>query len=143
MFFKRILKCLFACNVLCFCFIASLYCWCSWCFWCVQKLFVKKRKEFKTDLISSFTLPLKFILIKAWFFLITIFINHHNPFASSQSFSIITIFFNYYNLFQLSQSFSIITIFFITMFFITIFFNLFTTCDTIIMKISQRTNSII
>ena len=103
----------------------------------------KKKKEFKTDLISSFTLLLKFILIKAWFFLITIFINHRNLFPSSQSFSIITIFFNYYNLFQLSQSFSIITIFFITMFFITIFFNLFTTCDTIFMKISQCTNSII
>ena len=39
----------------------------------------------------------------------------------------------HYNLLQLLQSFSIITI----------FFNLFTACDTIFMKISQRTNSII
>ena len=140
--------------VLRFCVVAFLCFWCFWCFqcfWCEQRLFLKS-KEFKTALITSFTLLLKiylitsrnlfshnlfqlsqsFSIIKVFLiiiFLITIFFNHHNLFQSSQSF------FNYHNLFQSSQSFSI--------FFIRIFFNLFTTCDTIFMKISQRINSII
>ena len=50
---------LFACNVLCFYSIASLCFWyffCAFlCFWCVQILFVKK-KEFKTVLITPFTI---------------------------------------------------------------------------------------
>ena len=50
---------LFACSVLCFCLVASLWFWCYWCFWCVQNLFVKKNKEFKTALIISFTLLLQ------------------------------------------------------------------------------------
>ena len=85
--------------------------WCFWCFWCVRNLFVKK-KEFKTALIPSFILLLKFILLQARIFksqsfsIITIFFNHYNLFQSLQSFSIITTFF------QLSQSFSIITTFF-------------------------------
>ena len=75
--------------------------------------FVKKNnnKEFKTVLTTSFLLLLNFQL--------------------SQPFSIITILFNYHNPFKLSKSFSVITI----------FFNIFTTCDTILMKINQRTNS--
>ena len=121
-------------------------------FFLCAKSFRKKKNQFKTALITSFTLLLKiylitsrnlfshnlfqlsqsFSIIKVFLiiiFLITIFFNHHNLFQSSQSF------FNYHNLFQSSQSFSI--------FFIRIFFNLFTTCDTIFMKISQRINSII
>ena len=62
-----------------------------WCFWCVQNIFVKKHKEFKTALLTSFTLLLKLSYYKQEFF-ITIFFNY-------QSFSIITIFFNYHNLF--------------------------------------------
>ena len=114
---------------------------CFWCFWCEQRLFLKK-KEFKTALITSFTLLLKIYLVTSMNFF------NHNHFQLLQSFSIITIFFNYHNLFQLLQSFSIIkvffiTIFFITIFFITVFFNLFATCDTVFMKIRQCTNSII
>ena len=97
---KMSLVCLFA-----FCAFAWLrLCafWDFWCFWCVLNLFVKK--GFKTALITSFILLLKFILLQAFF--------NHNPFQLSQSFSIITVLFNYHNLFQLSQSFSIITFFF-------------------------------
>ena len=85
--------------------------WCFWCFWCVRNLFVKK-KEFKTALIPSFILLLKFILLQARIFksqpfsIITIFFNHYNLFQLSQTF------FNYHNLFQLSRPFSVITIFF-------------------------------
>ena len=64
--------------------------------------------------------------------------NHgKTPNPWSHHHGLITIFFDHYNPFQLSQSFSIITIFFIT-----IFFSLFTVCDTIFMKISERVNSI-
>ena len=143
--------------LLCYCLVAFLHflCFlCFWCFWCAQNLFVKKiNKEFKTALIISFTLLLNSSCYKQNFFL-------------SKSFSIITMFFiiiflitilsiitvvfitiflitillNHHNLFQLSQPFAV---FFIIIFFITIFFHLFTTCDSIFMKISQRTNSII
>ena len=132
-------------------------------FWCLLVLFVRvksfrkknkiiKNKKFKTALITSFILLLNLSYYKHEFF------NHYNLFQLSQSFSIITILFNYYDLFQLSQSFSIVTIFSIIIIFfnyhnlfqlsqsfstITIFFNLFTACDTVFMKISQRTNSII
>ena len=112
-------------------------------FWCFLVLFVllvgvksfcKKKKEIKTALIASFILLLKFILLQAWTFLITIFFNYHNLFQLSQFFSIIAIFFNYNNFFQLWQFFFnynnfflnynnffnynnlIITIFFITSF---------------------------
>ena len=82
-------KFLFTCSVSCFCLVASL---CFRCFWCVQNLFVrKKKKDFKTDLITSFTLLLKFSLLQAWIFLI-------NLFQWSESFSVIRIFLNYYNL---------------------------------------------
>ena len=115
---------LFPCSFLCFCLVASL------CFLCflvllVQvKSFCKKSKEFKTALMTSFTLLLNLSYYKHEFLnhnpfqlsqsfsIITIFFNHHNLFQLSQSFSIITIFFNHYNLFQSLQSFSIITIFF-------------------------------
>ena len=86
---------------LCFCLDAYLY------FLCVQNLFVKKKmKRFQTDdLMTSFTLLLKFILLLTWYFF-----NYYNPFQLSQCFPIITILFNYPYLFQLSKYFSIITI---------------------------------
>ena len=105
---------------------------------------LKKKKKFKTALMTSFTVLLKFILLQAWIFWITIFFNYHDLF------SIITTFFNYHVLFQLLQSFSIIMAFFqlsrsslLQSFLSKSFFNLFTTCSTICMKISQRTNTII
>ena len=103
------------------------------------KSFCKKQIEFKTALITSFKLLLKLSFYKHEFFnqsfpIITIFFI---------IIFLVTIFFNYYNPFQSSQSLSIIIIFFIRIVFITIFLNLFTTCDTIFMKISQRINSII
>ena len=106
------------------CLLVLLLLWCFWCFWCVQNVFVRKNKEFKTALITSFILLLNFIPLRAWIF-------------ESQYFLIIKILFNYHHLFQLSWSFLIITIFFITIFFITIFSNLFRTCDTIFMKIHK------
>ena len=120
--------CLLIC-ILCFFLIVFL---CYWCFLCVQNLFIKKNnnKKFKIALITSFILLLNFTSLQAWTFLITIFFSYHN------FFSIITIFFYYHNFFQLSQFFSIITTFFIRIYFITTFFNLFTTCDTIFLKIS-------
>ena len=33
-----------------------------WCFWCVRNIFVKKNKEFKTALITSFLLLLLWLL---------------------------------------------------------------------------------
>ena len=112
---------------LCFCaFVLLLGCvfvllCCLW----VWNLFVKKekKKKFKTALITSFTFLLNLPYYKQEFFL-------------SQSFSIITIFFNYHNLLYLFYHFVFSNLF-------TIFLNLFTTCDTIFMKISQRMNSII
>ena len=92
----------------------------AWLRFCALGAFCAKtfcKKEFKTALMNASILLLSLSSYKHEFF-------------KSQSFSIITIFF------QLSQSFSIITIFFNFFFFIT-------TCDTIFMKISQRTNSII
>ena len=100
MFFKRIfyfcsLICvLYFCLVAFLCFLRFWYFWYFWCFWCFWSV-----REFKTALITSFILLLKFILLQAWIFLITIFFNYHNIFQLSQSFSIITIFFNYHNLF--------------------------------------------
>ena len=133
-----------------FAFFCFLCFWCFWCFfcflcfWCVRNIFVKKKKKFKTALMTSFTVLLKFILLQAWIFWITIFFNYHDLF------SIITTFFNYHVLFQLLQSFSIIMAFFqlsrsslLQSFLSKSFFNLFTTCSTICMKISQRTNTII
>ena len=66
------LKCIFnfcsLINVLCFCLVTFLCFLCFlvlfgafcafWCFWCVQNLFVKKNKEFKAALITSFILLL-------------------------------------------------------------------------------------
>ena len=141
MFFKCIFYFCSLIWVLCFCLVVFLCffvplvlfgAFVAFCaFWCVRNLFVKKKiKEFKTALITSFILLLKFILLQAWIFLITIFFQL-SQFCFQLSESIITIFFNYNNFFQLSQSF------------LSIFFNLFTTCDTIFMKISQRRNFII
>ena len=73
------------------------------------------------------------------FLIITIPSNHHNIFEWLQYFQIITILFNYYNSFQsynISQSLQSFSI-------TTIFFNLFTTCDTIFMKVAQSITSII
>ena len=50
--FARLYFCVFWCFL---CFLCS---WRFWCFWCVQNLFVKKKKEFKTALITSFILLL-------------------------------------------------------------------------------------
>ena len=58
---------LLACSVLYFCLVAS---WCFWYFWCVQNLFLKKNKEFKTALMTSFTLLLQpnlFFLLRTFF----------------------------------------------------------------------------
>ena len=70
------------------------------------KSFCKKKKGFKTALITSFILLLNLSYYKHEFF------NHYNLFQSLHSFWITTIFFNYHNPFQLWQTFSIITIFF-------------------------------
>ena len=117
---KKSLVRLFA--FLCFlCFLCFLY---FLCFLCLQNLFVKINKKFKIALMTSFTLL---------------------PDSSDYQHN----FFFFLRSFFLSQSFSIITIFFITIFItilfnlFTIFLNLFTTCDTIFMKISQRMNFII
>ena len=123
--FAYLCLCAFAWASLCLLRFCLVVC----CVLCRWNLFVKKIKRFKTALMTSFTLLLNLSYYKHEFL-------NHIPFQLSQSFSIITIFFNHHNLFQLSQSFSIITIFFNFFFFIT-------TCDTIFMKISQRTNSII
>ena len=96
---------------LCFCLVASLYFLCFLCFLsflcflcfcvfvlfvffvtffllvCVWNLFLKKNKNFKTALITSFTLLLTLSYYKHEFFLITIFLNCHNIFQLSQSFS--------------------------------------------------------
>ena len=101
------------------------------CFLVRVKSFRKKKinKKLKTVLMTSCILLLNFSYYKREFF------NHYNLFItifSLQSFSIMTVFFNY-NIF-----FLVITIFQLLQ-----FFNLFTTCDTTFMKISQRTNSII
>ena len=110
------------CSLWCFLVLFGVFSafWCFLCFWWVWNLFVKKKEEIKTALIASFILLLKFILLQAWTFLITIFFNYHNLFQLSQFFSIIAIFFNYNNFFQLWQFFfnynnffSIITIFLI------------------------------
>ena len=51
--------------VLCFCLVVFLYFFCAlWCFWCVRNLFVKKKKKFKTALITSFILLPEFFF---WF----------------------------------------------------------------------------
>ena len=113
-----------------------------WCFWCVQNPFVKKKKRFKTSLITSFILLLNLSYCKYEFSIITIF-SVITIFFNYNNFLNYNNFFNYHSCFQLSQCFSIITISFIRTFFITIFFNLFSTCDTIFMEISQGTNSII
>ena len=126
--------------VLCFCLVAFLCFWCFWCFqcfwyfwcfWCVQSLFLKK-KEFKTALITAFTLLLKIYLITSLNFF------NHNLFQSSQSFSVITIFFNYQSL--LYYSLLHYNLLYHNLFYHSLF-NLFTT--TIFMKIRQSTNSII
>ena len=140
MFFKRIF---YFCSLICvqyFClvaFLCFLYFLCFFVLFGACKIFSQKKKnnkKFKTILMTSFILLLNSSYYKREFF------SHCNL--------LISIFFNYHNLFQLSQFFSLIAIFSI----ITIFFNysnffnyliIFTTCDTIFMKISQRTNSII
>ena len=53
---------------LCFCLVAFL---CFWCFWCVHNLFAKNKKqnkEFKTPLITSFTLlPLCYLTFTCFY----------------------------------------------------------------------------
>ena len=151
-----IFVCLFA--FLCFYLAAFLRFGAFWCFLVLYVLFrtfwgffvrvrsfhKKNNKKFKIALITSFILLLNFQLSRS-FSIITIFFNYYNLFQLSQFFSIITIVFNYYSLFQLSQFFSIITIFFNyhNHFQLQYFLSIITTCDTIFMKISQRTISII
>ena len=73
-FFRLFVFCTFAwlrfCAFLCFwCFLVLFGAfWCFWCFLCVQNLFVKKNKEFKTDLITSFILLLNSSYYKHEFF---------------------------------------------------------------------------
>ena len=109
-------------------------------FLCEENFLVKKKKSFKLPLyphllyywrVSPSTCLWRNIFL-IFFFFITIF------FSLSQSFFIVTIFFNYHNLFQLSQSFLSQSLLIIT-----IFLNLFTACNTIFMKISQRMNFIV
>ena len=129
---KKPLICLF--TFLCFCLDASLCFMCFRCFLCylcflwVRNLFVKKKnKGFKTALLTSFTIPPKFILLQAWTFSIKILFNHHINYYNLLYYNL----FNH-NLFQLSQSSLSES-----------FFNLFTACDTIFMKLGQCINSII
>ena len=87
----------------------------------------KKNKGFKTALLTSFTIPPKFILLQAWTFSIKTLFNHHINYYNLLYYNL----FNH-NLFQLSQSSLSES-----------FFNLFTACDTIFMKLGQCINSII
>ena len=69
-----------------------------------------KKKKFKIGRITSIALLLKFILLQAWIFLITIFLNHHNIFEWLKYFQIITILSNHHNIFEWLQYFQTIKI---------------------------------
>ena len=97
---KKSLICLFA--FLCFCLVASFVLLVILVHLVRAKSFCKKNKEFKTTLITSFTLLLK---LQACNTSMNFF--NQNLVQLSQPFSIITIVFNHHDLFQLSQSFSI------------------------------------
>ena len=109
----------FYCSLICVLFFYSVESLCFWCFWCflglfygfvVCKIFCKKKKKFKIGLITSIALLLKFILLQAWIFLITIFFNHHNIFEWLQCFQVITILSNHHNIFEWLQYFQTIAI---------------------------------
>ena len=151
--FVRLFAFLCFCLVAFLCFLVFFDAFCTFgafcAFWCFLVLLVraksfckKKKKKFKTSLITSFILLLNLSYCKYEFSIITIF-SVITIFFNYNNFLNYNNFFNYHSCFQLSQCFSIITISFIRTFFITIFFNLFSTCDTIFMEISQGTNSII
>ena len=63
---KNSLICLFAfCAFVCLCFCAfGAFAWLCLCAFCTAKSFCKKKKKFKTSLITSFTLLLKFVYYK-------------------------------------------------------------------------------
>ena len=86
--------------LLCFCLVASLFFLVR-----IKSFHKKKNKEFKTVLITSFTL-----LLNSYYYKNEFFLSH--SLSIIQSFSMITIFFSYQNLFQLLQLFKIITVFF-------------------------------